>query len=837
MRERKEKAKRATEKGATTRLSSDEVNRRARNKRSDDMSKTQVVGKVNVSSTTKKSKKEGKKKKLKFRDKHPRISTIIRIFLLLIVLFIIICAGIFFGALWGGFNFFDLLSDDFKIDLKSLVVSSENSVIYDSEGNELGSLSGDQKRVSLKLEDMGKYLPKAYIAIEDERFESHSGIDFKRTAAATVNYLSHKLMHKEEGAASFGGSSITQQVVKNITQDKEDTAMRKVKEMIKALQVEHYLSKDQILELYLNLIFVGGKDVNGVGLGAVYYFNKDVKDLTLAECAYMAAINNSPNAYDPFTEDEGKQERIEKGQKRAKTVLGKMKELGYIKDDEYKAAIAEIDAGLPFSNGNTSITTKVSYQVDAAINEIVEQYAAENNLSKEMAKVKIYGGGYKIYVSQRTSVQNEVEAEMNKYDYYHRVSDAADGGKPGQNSMAAIAIVDPQTGEVVACGTGFGEEMSKTYLGYYNYPTTMLKQTGSSIKPLAVLATGLNNKRLTAATAFMDGETYFPGRAKPYKNEGAYTNHLMTLRDAIALSQNIPNIKGISTAGVEDAAKFCQSVGITDATADAGVGLALGALNNGASVVQMAAAYGAISNGGTYIVPTFYQKVTDKQGNIVMQPKSVEERSTRVLSEQNAYIVKNVMQGVVQPGGTAAAYGKIPNQDTASKTGTTDDNVDRWYITFTNYYASATWYGYEYRADVHWSGNNPAGQIGSNIMKRVHESLPASSFTRPDGLVNRSVCKYSGMLAGPGCSATFSEIFTPDNLPPVCNTHGGAVKICNETGLLASEYCTNYTVTSKASLPPNEVNGIWTTHYSNATFGNIPTEVCPHKAQDTEYED
>ena len=811
MREKKEKH-------ATTRLSTEEVKRKGKNK----------------------------KKKLKFKDKHPRIATLLKILLVLILLIIIICAGIFFGALWGGFNFFDLLSDDFKIDLKSLVVSSENSYIYDADGNELGSLSGDQKRISLKLEDMGKYLPKAYIAIEDERFEKHSGVDFKRTAAATINYLGHKLMHKEEGAASFGGSSITQQVVKNITQDKEDTAMRKVKEMIKALQVEHYLSKDQILELYLNLIFVGGKDVNGVGLGAIYYFNKDVKDLSLAECAYMAAINNAPNSYDPFTEDEKKQERIEKGEKRTKTVLGKMKELGYIKDDEYKSAIDEVDAGLPFSNGDTSITTKVSYQVDAAIKEIVKQYAAENGISEEMAKVKIYGGGYKIYTSQKTSVQNEVEAEMNQYDKYHLTSTAKDGGKAGQDSMAVTAIINPSTGEIVACGAGIGEEKSKTYLGYYNYCTDMLKQTGSSIKPLAVLASGLNNKKLTAASAFWDSETWFPGdEDHVYKNEGgesAYTRQLMTLRDAIARSQNIPNVKAISLAGVPDAAKFCQSVGITDANEDAGVGLALGALTNGASVVQMAGAYGMIANGGTYIVPTFYQKVTDKKDNIILQPKSVEERSTRVLSEANAYIVKNVMQGTVNGAyhGTAAAYGKIPNQDTSSKTGTTNKDFDRWYITLTNYYACATWFGYEYSAVVQGIAVNPAGQIGSNIMKRIHSDLPASSYTQPDGIVTRNICSISGMLAGAGCTQVRSEIFTPDNLPPVCDTHR-TVNICTETGLLASEYCRSFTAQVRSDLPYTEKNGIWTSNYSGggSLYSGIPTAVCPHTAgsYSHEYED
>ena len=313
----------------------------------------------------------------------------------------------------------------------------------------------------------------------------------------------------------------------------------------------------------------------------------------------------------------------------------------------------------------------------------------------------------------------------------------------------------------------------------------------------------------------------------------------MTLRSAIAKSQNIPNIKALMTSGFADSAKFCQSVGIKDATEDTGINLALGGLHNGASVVQMASAYTAIANGGVYIEPTFYQKVTDKNGNTIMEPKSVEERSKRVMSEQNAYIVKNVMQGTVEFG-TAAGYGKIPNQDTSSKTGTTNNSFDRWYITLTNYYTSATWFGYEYSAEIYWGKTaNPAGTIGSNVMKKIHEGLPESHYEVPSGIVTRSVCSVSGMLAGDGCHDTFSEIFTSNNLPPVCDTHQ-TVRICTETGLLASEYCQNYTETVRSKLPDVEVNGKWNTEYyipDGTLYSPIPTGVCPHTASSYEYED
>ena len=406
--------KKEDKKRATRRVSSEEINKRVtkgKRRRAKTSSETQVVGKVNS------SKNDGKKvkvKKKKFKERHPRIATIIKIFILLILLCIIIAAGIVAGAVWGGFNFLDLLGDEYKIDISELVIK-ENSIVYDADGNQIAVLSAGEKRKVVGLGEMSKYLPKAYIAIEDERFYDHIGVDIKRTAAATINYVI-------KGSSSFGGSTITQQVVKNITQDKEDTATRKVKEMVKAIQVEHFLSKDEILELYLNLIFVGGNDVNGVALGAIYYFNKDVKDLSLAECAYMAAINNTPNSYSPFLKNESdaekkQQERIKKGSERAKVVLNQMKKLGYINDKEYKAAVKEVDTGLAFANGDTNVTVEMSYQTEAAIEQILDQMVTEMGISRDMAEIKLYSGGYSIYTTQRTAVQDALEAEITNAAY------------------------------------------------------------------------------------------------------------------------------------------------------------------------------------------------------------------------------------------------------------------------------------------------------------------------------------------------------------------------------------------------------------------------------------
>ena len=299
----------------TQRIKAEALTKRISMQKNND--KTQVVGKVDD------AKKKEKKNKVKFRDKHPRAATIIKITIIVLVVLFIIACGVIAGTLFN--------SDVLKISEKELIINFENSHAYDLNGNEIATLSSGTKRKSISLSEMSEYLPKAYVAIEDERFYEHSGVDFKRTAAATVTYIFNG------GKSSFGGSTITQQVVKNITQDKQDNAFRKIKEMAKAFQVEKYLSKTQILELYLNLIFMGGDDINGVELGSVYYFNKSAKDLSIAECAYLAGINHSPNAYKPFedyADKEDSEAKIkamkEKINKRPKTVLSQMKKFNYI---------------------------------------------------------------------------------------------------------------------------------------------------------------------------------------------------------------------------------------------------------------------------------------------------------------------------------------------------------------------------------------------------------------------------------------------------------------------------------------------------------------------------
>ena len=328
-----------------------------------------------VNKKDKKVKKEGKEK---FSKKHPKITLAIRIMIVVLILLVVVAAGIFVGTLYG------VWGDDFEITKEELVISSSNSKILDLDGNVIAELTGDENRKIVTLDQMSPYLTKAYIAIEDERFYNHTGVDFKRTGYAIFTFITNG------GKSSFGGSTITQQLVKNITKDDQDTGsagvIRKIKEWAKAYQIERMISKDQILELYLNIIFVGSGKY-GVEVGAGYYFDKTAADLSIAECAFLAGINSSPNKYNPYGE-EGytvNEEKKEKINKKTTTVLYQMLDQGYITQEEYDLAKKEVEDGLKF-NESSSLGVVYSAHTDATINQVIEDMSAAKGISTSLAK-------------------------------------------------------------------------------------------------------------------------------------------------------------------------------------------------------------------------------------------------------------------------------------------------------------------------------------------------------------------------------------------------------------------------------------------------------------------
>ena len=706
------------------------------------------------------AKKEKKAKKEEKRKKHRILKFFIKFFLIIIILLLLaLIAGMwgFAGLLLGWYG-----NEDIQISKEDLVIKVSNSVIVDQNDKVLADLSGDEKRKIITLDEMAYYLPKAYIAIEDERFYEHSGVDFKRTAGAIANTLLN-------GASSYGGSTITQQLVKNITNDNESTGIegikRKIREWQRAYQVERMISKEQILELYLNILFVGANNLHGVELGAEYYFNKSAKDLSLAECAFMAGINHSPNSYNPYNASVDNSEKITN---RTITVLDKMKELGYISEEEYQAAFTEVQNGLQFGTGEIMGGSVFSYHTDAVISQVVEQVMEEKNMTEQMAKNYVYSSGLTIHSTVDMNIQNRLEEEYAKEKYIIKGREKnSDGTLLNEHSQSGMAIVDYKTGNVVAVVGGFGE---KTSAGW-NRATQMEKQTGSSIKPLADVAPALQEKIITAATVYDDSSTRFGKNYEP-KNYNGFKG-LINIRSFIRTSQNIPAVKIMVELTPKKSLEYLQNMGISslNPVTDNVLSLALGGMTSGVSPLEMASAYGTIANDGVYITPTFYTSVTDANGNTVLTPK---QETRQVISKQNAYIMKTIIQEPVKTGGTAT-YCAIQGMDVAAKTGTTDNDYDRWLCGFTPYYSAATWYGYDNSETVYYNGN-PAGQIWDAVMTDIHKDLPSATFIRPDGIIEKTVCKTTGCLASKNCTNTYTEIFTEDNIPEQCKNHKKAPK-------------------------------------------------------------
>ena len=749
----------------------------------------------------------GKSKKIKFKDKHPKVLLAIKILIIIILLLCVIGAGVLVGI------FFGLFGNDFEISKDELMISASNSVVVDQDGNVIADLSGDEKRKIISISEMPEYLPKAYVAIEDERFYNHSGVDIKRTGAAILNFVVKR-------DSSFGGSTITQQLVKNITQEDEDTGLagiaRKVKEWAKAAQVERMISKNQILELYLNILFVGGQNIHGVELGAEYYFNKSAKDLDLAECAFLAGINHSPNMYNPYSE----KDHSEKIKTRTLTVLQKMKELGYIKsEEEYNTAVAKVKEGLKFEK-SASQGNIYSYHTDAVISQVINQVAEEKGISKELAQNYVYSSGLTIYSTVDTNVQSRLEEEFAKETYVRsgKVKNA-DGTLLNEQTQAAMVVIDNNTGYVVGVAGGLGE---KTESRGFNRGTQMLKQTGSSMKPLADIVPGLQENIITAGTVYNDQKTEFNNGKYTPKNYNHFRGYI-TVREFIKTSQNIPAVKIMAELTPAKSIEYLKKMGISslDDEKDNVLSLAIGGLTNGISPLEMAAAYETIANDGEYVSPTFYTKVTDSEGKVVLESA---QTKTRVMSEQNAYIAKSIVQEPVKSGGTAT-YCAISGMDVAAKTGTTNGDYDRWLCGFTPYYTAATWYGYDNNESVTgWGGTNPAGRLWDNVMTDIHQGLEGQRFTRPSGIVEATICKDTGMKATDKCKNKYTEIFVNGTVPSSCDGHSGSYEICKETGKLANEYCPEKETIYQKINPPKERLSLWKT--AGTSEGNKPTDVC-----------
>ena len=688
--------------------------------------------------------------KPKKQSKRPRLKKVIRIACMLILLTGIITGGIAFGV---GYQIFA----DARENTIDVSIGFQNSVVKDIHGNIIATLSGDENREIITLEEMSDYIPMAFVAIEDERFFEHMGVDFRRTAAATFNFI--------RGDVTFGGSTITQQLIKNITNEDDVSWRRKADEIARAYFLERELSKDQILETYLNVIFLGSR-AHGVQVAANFYFNKDASEITLAEAAFLAGVAHMPNAYIPFgnEEDEAVQNRI---RVRTITVLDKMLELEKITLEEFNEARAIVENGLPFYEG-AIVETVFSYHTDAAIMQIIDLLRTENDWTHEAARRHLFSGGFTIYTTQDTAMQAQLEAEMALPNY--RI---ASRRHAGVTSQASMTIIDHSNGFVLATVGGLGE---KTEAFGLNRSTQHQKQTGSAMKPITVLGPGIDQGIITAGSVYEDAE--FTVGGVTFRNQDRRFRGNMTMRDASAQSTNIPFLKAVRDVGTDRAMQFSRDVGISRIVeADNNMAsLALGGLTRGSNTLEMAAAYAVFANGGVYIEPTFFTRVVDSNGNTVRETQRTERR---VMSEAAAFVVTDIL---IETGRTGTAtHITVPGMQIASKTGTTNNDHDRWFVAYTPHLTGAVWFGFDENETVHFPGRNPATLIWQGAMRRVHEGREPRSFVRPEGVVNEIICRESGLRATDACTRlgrSYSEMFVRGTVPASqCEACGGRISL------------------------------------------------------------
>ncbi len=650
------------------------------------------------------------------------------IFTTLKILFLVMLACAIGVGIWV----FSMIDFTFGDDLSSMNLNISSKVYYTNAAGEAvkyAQFDATENRIWVSIDKMPKNLINAFVSIEDQRFFKHKGVDLKRTAGAALNYIT-------KGDSSYGGSTITQQLVKNITRDDERTSSRKLREILRSLVLETKLSKEQILEMYLNTIYLG-QGANGVEAAANTYFSKDVSELNLTECACIAGITQLPAKYDPILEPEANKEK-------RLTVLGKMLELGCISKDEYDTASKE-EIKLNVSEINA---VKIqSYFLDQLFEELQDDLV-KKGYTEEFAANMIYNGGLKIYSTVDPDIQETMEDYFEDSDNFPKLSGDV-------QPQAAMVISEPSTGEIKGIVGGRGQKDRNRGL---NRATQSKRQPGSSIKPLAVYAPAIDMGVVTPSSYVDDSPLDIDGW-RP-KNSGGKFRGYVSVETAVTWSYNIPAVRVLEGVGVDKSFDYMKNkLHIDSLVTSRNVGgdihsdknlsaLALGGLTDGVTVMEMNTAYSALANGGKYIEPHMYTKVYDVEGKLLLTKEIKEEQ---VFRPSTAYIVSNMLKKVVQSGTGSGA--KISGIDTCGKTGTTDDNKDRWFIGYTPYLCGSVWFGYDKPKAISYGGNNPALTIWDNIMTKLHADMPEREFEQPDDVDKISVCRRTGKAASSGCTA------------------------------------------------------------------------------------
>lgn len=640
---------------------------------------------------------------------------------------------------------------------------NQTSFLYatDSDGKqiELLRLHGTENRIWVNLDEIPQNMRNAFIALEDKRFNDHKGVDWKRTLGVII-------LSKYEGQ---GGSTITQQLVKNITGNNEVTYVRKYKEILTALNLEKNYSKDQILEAYLNTLYLG-QGCYGVETAAETYFGKEVSELNYAECATIAAITQKPYSLDPIKNPEANRKRqvycLDELLSQKKITREEYDEainfdLIFTTDDDYVPSAAEIERQ---KNKKEATNNKEvhSFYVDFVISDLIDSLQKKQGCSYKEATNMIYGGGLKIYTAVDLDVQKKLEnVYVNKTNWLD---------KKAQSSMTVMDY----NGRVVAIVGQAGEKEGNRVL---NRAADSPRPPGSTIKPLSSYAPAIELGEITWSTYVRDASITHNGEKWPKNYSGNYgSGSNTTVQVALAKSLNtVParicvNMLGTETAYDYVKNKFHIST-VVDGEDNNPAPLVVGSMNVGITSLEMTAAYASFGNGGMYYEPYSFYYVENSVGEVILDNRN--PKGEEILTPETADIMRHMMETV-----TTASYGtgysyKVKGFDNYAKTGTTDNNYDKWMVGGTPYYVAAVWYGYDIPKTIHTSGN-PAGTIYKTVMDKIHAGLADKEFEDTSDAVKRYYCTNTGRLASSSCGSTAPGWYAKDHLPSYCSGHYSA---------------------------------------------------------------
>lgn len=669
------------------------------------------------------------------------------------------------------------------------------SVIYvqNEEGNweEYQRLHGTENRIWVGIDKVPQYLKDAFIAIEDERFETHSGVDWKRTAAAVGN----KLLKFD--SSEFGGSTITQQLIKNVTNDKGRNAMRKFREIVRALLIERKLNKTEILEAYLNTISLGN-GICGVQVASNYYFNKDVSELTLTECAALAAITKNPTAYNP-------ESGAEANTLRRRTVLDKMLELEKITYEEYDKAY---NTPLVLDNSREDdLELEInSYFVDALIDQVIDDLAEKYNLSTSLASTMFYNGGFKIYATVNPEIQSKMEEVYLDIDTYFPQTVKNDDGEK-THVQSAMTVMD-YSGHIVGIVGGAGEKTTNRGL---NRATDSPRQPGSTMKPIGVYALAIDKDIVNYTSKVLDKpiEHYYEdGKSGPKEWYGYYKG-TVKLNYAIRKSMNTVPVRLLQEIGIDNSYDFlvnklhCEHLVEADKNLAA---LALGGTNYGLTTTESAAAYAIFGNQGVYHRPTTYYKIERPNGEIVLE---YDETGEQVIGKDSATVMNHLLQEVVYGSeGTGRGISGYSSMKAYAKTGTSSESNDLWMVAGTPYYVGSVWYGFDLQKEV--SNGSAAAKIWKDVMKDVHKGLEKKEFEDSEDVVKKGIGYYkkNGRMDNPiyqdDSSSGTSSVESSEVSSNASSVTSSAVS-SEQTATTSSENTTtSSTSASESSTQPSE---------------------------------